>query len=229
MDAKHNARTRGDCKQFQQLAKDYLTKQQFSEGIELLQKAIDIDKKPIDASRKIFYIRHLNMTTAHRLRGDTKTALEHLKLAREYALHNFAASSFYIAVRCGEKEGLLYTQDGDLPMAKSAFDRALQAAIKIDPSNVLLHYRTAVVSLRQGEFQLAMGEVARVANVLADSLELKQRVNSNIPGESETIQEEIKSLRLFANSIRREIQGAEYDQYPDTQDTYDLLITSHYR
>lgn len=84
---------------FNNLGKAYCTKQQYKEAISLFQKAINIDeKKPPEESKKILYIRHLSMTTAYILLGDTQTAWNHLNLAKEYAMHKFSSSSYYVAV-----------------------------------------------------------------------------------------------------------------------------------
>lgn len=73
------------------------------------------------------------------------------------------------------------------------------------------------------------GEVARAARILANALARKQEVDNSLDHASPTSNKESQSLLLAANDIRREIQGDEYDQFPDTIETYDLLITSHYR
>ena len=62
------------------------------------------------------------------------------------------------------------------------------------------------------------GEVARVCWKYAQALEAVSPAN-----------DEAESYRQKAKDIRLEIQGARFDQQPDIDDTYDLLVPAQFR
>ncbi|KIW96825.1 uncharacterized protein Z519_02216 [Cladophialophora bantiana CBS 173.52] len=58
--------------------------------------------------------------------------------------------------------------------------------------------------------------MARVARTLAKGLEQKTLAEDEGSVETAAWEEEARSLRLAVNDFRREIQGGDYDRFPDS-------------
>ncbi|EXJ71888.1 uncharacterized protein A1O5_04389 [Cladophialophora psammophila CBS 110553] len=166
---------------FNNLGKVYCSKQEYERGIDLCQKAIEIDKKKPETASKTLHLRQLNMTTTFGLRGDTKAAWHQLNLARNIARHEFGSNTYYVAVYApyfpnvlsrttnlatnDSIGGVAKTLDCFIYNKRSWEKRKKRSGMPLTPARNkvpapiqtgILHYRLAVTTLKQRRFEVSI-------------------------------------------------------------------------
>ncbi|KAJ5710116.1 hypothetical protein N7493_009708 [Penicillium malachiteum] len=226
---------------YSSLAGVYISSGKYDEGLKLFQEAVKIDlTTPYEEHKSIIFRRYLNMSTAERLKGKPEAALEYVELATPYILDSFGAETHFDVTQICYRGSIAYDMN-DLPQAQTYYEHACRGHVKeqeFHPAHICANYKLACTEIKLGRINRAIdrlrytqtlcevceaskgdkGDTARIKRKLAEALMILDEKDA-----------EAAVLKEEAESIRAELQGAEFSNLPDNDHSYSLLVAHYFR
>ncbi|WEW60104.1 hypothetical protein PRK78_005589 [Emydomyces testavorans] len=210
-----------------------------AEAEQLYLRAMEIDaqvdaNKPEGKKNELLYIKCFGLGTVYAAQNRYQEAIDMIEKGRFYAIRALGIGGHWDA-SASYQIGNVYYAKGDWKVARTHFERALELFSKenpLHPTTSASQLKLARIAIKQQRYENAIellaqtkvicrfyevlkgdqGDTARVLRALAEAYEGLGR------------HEEAEEHRIQAEDIRKQIQGERFNELPDCEQSYNLLV-----